>query len=381
MQIRRNCKHVSLVISPLNALMNDQVDKWKDTSLKCIAIHSEGDKATGSQLKAYDVIFTNPENAVSPQFKQKVKENLQGSVCVVAFDEAHCLTEWGLTSFRSEYANLTDLLAVIPEAPVLVMTGTMSPEMRTNTMNNLQIYAYKTVAISPDRPDIYIGYDTADRNNFQWLFDDLATQGNQCDKTIIYCRTVGEVTATFGEFLDKLGPRIYCNGDKTVIENRLVDQYSSVIAESSKRRILKLFSIPSNLRVVIATLAFGMGIDIPDIRHILIWGYPETICHYWQELGRASRDAQGGRCIFYPAFVPGTIKCSDALRTVISRISEPNTCLRLKILQHLWLPEMGDLPPMKDRCNGSCSKCDCASCTCCHTCKQACPCTTSAASQ
>ena len=350
--------------------MENQVQKWNLHGLKCIAMHSSTENFAHINLEDYDIIFTSPEYALT-HLRKRLSKKVRQQISLVAFDEAHCLTEWGNSSFRPDYAHMAELLSLLPDASVLIMTGTMSNKMREDTMNVLCISNYETVAISPDRPEIFIEYEKAEFESMRWLVNDVKNKGEQCDKTIIYCRTIRQVTELYWNFVEQLGKQIYAQEDATDSNNRLVDMFSSALSDSNKTRVLQQFIKETKLRVVIATIAFGMGIDIPNIRNVLVWGIPESVCHYWQQIGRSCRDGQRGRAILYPAFVPNSLTSSREIKDIFKSETD---CSRLELMKYLWLPEMGNLPNVPDACTDKCKDCSCRRCQCCSVCRQSCPC-------
>ena len=355
--------------------MNNQVTHWQRKGVRCVALHQESEVDLQSlQLTSYEIIFTSPEMALSQEFRTRMTLQFRQSVCVVAFDEAHCIAEWGLSQFRPQYANVTELMSLVSHAPVLVTTATLSETMREEIFSVLHLSQYETIAINPDRPEIYIDVKLPDKHTFDWLVKALIVHKQDTPKTIVYCRSINQVTTVFERFLSALHDNIYVDPDNKVPDNRLVEMFSSAIVESSKTRILSAFSTGSNLRVVISTVAFGMGIDIPDIRNVILWGIPAGVCQYWQEVGRACRDGQPGRAMIVMEPVPSKLPRSEELKALFD---SHETCYRKAILEKLWLLEMGDLPKSQGSCSSHCRSCNCIKCTCCTVCRDACPCNAS----
>ena len=147
--------------------------------------------------------------------------------------------------------------------------------------------------------------------------------------------------------------------------------FSSAVADSTKARVLQNFSANSNLRVVISTVAFGMGVNVSDIRNIILWGIPEGLCHYWQQVGRACRDGRRGKAILHTVPVPNKLKTCPELK----KLDQENMsqCIRLSVLKHLWVKEMGTIP-QTEKCTEQCIECACSGCRCCVVCRRSCPC-------
>lgn len=373
LQLKPGPRHIAVVVSPLNALMQNQVQMGRKHNIECTAIHSE----SGVDLKTvnidnYSVIFISPEQALSRKFRSLLDANFKNRLCVMAFDEAHCITQWGQTKFRPEYGRMADLLAVLPKTPVLVLTATMSSVMEANTMTAINICDYVTVAASPDRPEIFLDVKAHSDDCLKWLTHELIDKQDKCEKSLIYCRTILQVMEVFGLFLKELKDRVHIPPHIKKGENRLVEQFSSSVDETSKKRILRLFSTDSKLRVVITTVAFGMGIDIPNIRNVIFWGIPESCCHFWQQVGRACRDGQNGNAIVYTRRLPPNLTTSVELKEALH--PSLGQCVRLEILKLMWMPAMGRLPVKEQVCKLSCTTCNCEYCICCWFCRSLCPC-------
>ena len=374
LQMEPNKQHTALIISPLNALMENQIATLRKLGVTCIALHTHSKTDISSlHCSDYRLIFTSPEIALSSKFQSLLHAKLRKFICLVAMDEAHCITQWGQSTFRPDYANMADLIAVIPWAPVLILTATMTPDMKRDTLALLNITHYKTVAVSPDRPEIFLDVRKSSDTCLDWLVSELKTKKQLTDKTIVYCRSVNQVTLLFETLLEKLGQAMYTQSSSKREDNLLVEVYSAAVDESTKVRVLRLFSIESNLRVVISTVAFGMGIDIPDIRNVLLWGVPAGICEYWQQVGRACRDHGSGQTILFTHPVPTKLPVCKLLKEDMAPNSD--VCYRSAILRRLWLPEMGQFPTKPAMCRKKCKEtCQCRCCMCCTVCRKMCPC-------
>ena len=372
-QLTPGTKHIAVIISPLNALMHDQAEMFSRHGIKCASINSEsGLDLRTLDFNKFDILLLTPEQALSSKFRVRLDIKLKRKLCLIALDEAHCVTQWGQTAFRPEYAQMADFLAVIPETPVLVLTATMSKSMEITTMTALYLSSYITVAISPDRPEIYLDIKPYAVGCLQWLIDELLIKQNQCDKSVIYCRSIKQVMFVYETILHALKERVHVPSDKKTGENRLVEQFSASVDPSVKKRVLRLFPLNANLRVVVTTVAFGMGINISDIRNVILWGVPESYCHFWQQVGRGCRDGKNGQAVVYLYRVPNSLTTSSELKETLR--PSLNQCVRLEVLKQLWLPAMGELPVKGPKCMLSCLCCKCAYCLCCMFCRSVCPC-------
>ena len=164
-----------------------------------------------------------------------------------------------------------------------------------------------------------------------------------------------------------------------VTENRIVDMYHSHLLQEDQTRILEQFtSADGKMRFLIATVAFGMGMDVGDVSVVFHWGASDTVLSYWQEVGRCGRDGRAAEAYFY-ATRTSIRYCQDDMRKFCQEVSSPNkSCFRLKILEILSVPGMdrSSLLKMERRpqCTSLCTDCSCECCACCSLCRSKCPC-------
>jgi superfamily II DNA helicase RecQ len=178
--------------------------------------------------------------------------------------------------------------------------------------------------------------------------------------------------------IERLGDKAY-DGVRDV-HNRIIDQYHSTLLDIDQERILQSFgAVDGKLRCVISTIAFGMGIDIPDIEVVIHWGVPKSVLAYWQEVGRAGRDGRSSCAYLYAT--PLSLKQADEdMKTLCQKLqNDVGKCVRYKILKALFVPGMdaNSLQQVRSKeiCAMSCaSECKCERCCCCCRCKSTCPC-------
>ena len=154
----------------------------------------------------------------------------------------------------------------------------------------------------------------------------------------------------------------------------LVSMYHSCLDDETETMVLTGFS-RGRLRCVVATVAFGMGVNVQDIRRVYHYGLPDSVLEYWQEAGRASRDGRGGQAVLYRAR-QGPHKTNAGWQRITNSCEDNSCqCLRHAVLTELWLPEMGTLPPISEASH-SCQErpCKCTACSCCSLCRGRCPC-------
>ena len=265
----------TVVVSPLIALMKDQVDGLRERGHPVVAINSTlsvderrvADWAVATGEK--DFVFTTPEQLASADFRSMLRRH---PIDLFVVDEAHCLSQWG-HDFRPEYLNLGRYLDDLGRPPVLAMTATATPDVIRDILGQLGIPDAEIVHTGFDRPnlslEVYRVFDEADRRAHL-----IALLDSEPGPTIVYVPTVkcvDELTA----LLREIG-----------IE---AEGYHGRLGPAARHEAQERF-MGGGARVMVATNAFGMGIDKADIRRVVHHGLPPTIEAYYQEVGRAGRD-------------------------------------------------------------------------------------------
>ncbi|CAB4035489.1 Hypothetical predicted protein [Paramuricea clavata] len=293
----------------------------------------------------------------------------QESVQSIIVDEAHCILEWGL-DFRKDYSNLAMLCATFPTVPVVALTATASKADVILIKESLNLKKPVEITANPDRPNIFYEKIIRKGNDlefFQELLHNIATV--LLKKKLDYPLTILYLPLKWCGYAFKylakhLGKEQYYPLDAEAIpENRLFAQFHSPQTNAMKNQILTELSSPlSKLRVVFATVALGMGIDIPCIRHVIHVGPPHTIREYFQETGRAGRDRKQSTAVLYynkrdiAISRPGI---SDSIREYCKL---EDSCLRMFLLGCLDVHDV-----MKDNPHVCCSyckmQCKCSECT------------------
>ena len=237
-----------------------------------------------------------------------------------------------------------------------------------------------TVAALPDRPNIYLDFVSKPDNLHKELrpvVDRLRDESIQMDKVIIYCSTTEDVCDIWDSFYQQLGNDMYiANKDREAFGGMLVAQYHRGIGKTMEQNIVTEFSKQdSAIRVLISTVAFGMGVQVPDIRRIIHWGLSATIPAYWQEVGRSGRDGRSATATLYAVRVDQRYSSKDFCE-LVNEMRKPDKTK--KFLQHFILPEsdLSELEVLDNRlnCSSSCHECACSHCICCCFCRASCPC-------
>lgn len=270
---------VCIVVTPLISLMKDQVENLVRREIKAVSIHSgmtrdEIDVALNNCLfGGYKFLYVSPERLSSELFRVRVQKM---KVCLIAVDEAHCISQWGY-DFRPAYLKISDLREIIPEVPVLALTATATPLVCHDIMKKLNFSTPNMLSKSFERKNLaYLVRQTEDKVNYL-----LKIFSNTQGSAIVYARNRKKTRET-ALFLKKNGiPANYYHAGL-----------------SNKERASRQDEWKSDFtRVMVATNAFGMGIDKPDVHIVVHMDPPDAIESYFQEAGRAGRDGKNAFAI------------------------------------------------------------------------------------
>ncbi|MDO8421484.1 MAG: RecQ family ATP-dependent DNA helicase, partial [Parvibaculum sp.] len=264
---------VAIIVSPLIALMRDQVEALKQSGVRAAALNSTLTLDEVADIRAaltngdIDLLYVTPERLVSDGFLGLLSRL---NICLFAIDEAHCVSQWG-HDFRPEYMQLSVLRERFPGVPRMALTATANPQTRDDLIHRLQLDDARVFSASFDRPNIR--YTIVQKDNARGQLRAFL-QGKEGQSGIIYCLSRKKVEET-AEWLRGEG------------FNAL--PYHAGLDRSLRDANQDAFLKEDGL-VLVATIAFGMGIDKPDVRFVAHLDLPSSIEAYYQETGRAGRD-------------------------------------------------------------------------------------------
>lgn len=272
---------VTLVISPLISLMKDQVDSLRQLGIAAVYINSSVSKAQlykdlqDISAGFYKIIYIAPERLTSEYLPDSFK-NL--NISMVAVDEAHCLSQWG-HDFRPSYCNILNFTNSLRIKPIIsAFTATATPEVKTDIINLLGLKQPNVFVTGFDRPNLYFSVLRGEVKD-KFVIDYV--KKHQDEAGIIYVGTRKDV--------DALQVLLEIKGIKA-------GRYHAGMTDEERNQMQEDF-LYDNLSVMVATNAFGMGIDKPNVRYVIHYNMPKNMEAYYQEAGRAGRDGLSGNCI------------------------------------------------------------------------------------
>lgn len=278
---------LTIVISPLIALMQDQVERllangipatFINSSLSASERSSREYAAINGHLK---LLYVAPERLMTDGFLSlldQVEEHV--GLSLLAVDEAHCVSEWG-HDFRPEYRQLGRLRTRHPQTPMLALTATATERVREDILQQLRLHDPYLHVASFNRPNLYYEVRSKDRGSYRELLEIL--REHQGESVIIYCQTRNNV--------DDLSAALTLDGINAL-------PYHAGLGLEERATNQERF-IRDDVPVLVATIAFGMGIAKPDVRAVIHFDMPRNLEGYYQESGRAGRDGQPAQCILF----------------------------------------------------------------------------------
>ena len=310
---------ITIVISPLISLMKDQVDALKTMGVKARLINSSLSNSEYSEVleeienDECKIIYIAPERLDSMEFVNIIREK---NISQVAIDEAHCVSQWG-HDFRVSYKKIPYFINRLDKRPIVTaFTATASNEVREDIINILNLHNPAVYITGFDRENLSINIVKSSSKN-KYTLDYVENHKNESG--IIYASTRKEVETIYEGLLKR---------------NYSVAKYHAGLSNEARKEYQENF-INDDIKIMVATNAFGMGIDKPNIRWVLHYNMPQSIENYYQEIGRAGRDGEDSECVLL--FSPGDVHTQKYLVEV--GIENPDR----KRVQYKKLQQMVDL--------------------------------------
>ncbi len=303
---------VTLVISPLIALMKDQVDALKANGIPAEFVNStltrtEIDRIQTDALRGrIKILYAAPERLVLPEFQLFLKKI---EVSLIAIDEAHCISEWG-HDFRPEYRNLKMLRNYFPHVPAMALTATATKKVREDIVGQLSLEKAKIFISSFNRPNLTYAV-LPQKDSWENLINILRRHPDQ--SAIVYCFSRRD-TESLAEKLSKEGFKAL--------------PYHAGLENGARRTNQEKF-IRDEVQIIVATIAFGMGIDKPDVRLVIHYHLPKSIEGYYQETGRAGRDGLPSECTLFYSYAD-TMKQQYFIRQIENERQRQNASQKLE---------------------------------------------------
>ena len=273
---------LTIVISPLISLMKDQVDNLRANGISAEYINSTlsfseiEDIKKKIQEKEVKILYIAPERLALEEFKIFLT-TLQ--ISLIAIDEAHCISEWG-HDFRKDYRNLKFLKIIFPKVPIIALTATATLKVRGDIVKQLSLVNLQIFISSFNRENLNL-IVMQKKNTFNKILTLIKKHKNE--STIIYCFSRKDT--------ENIAQRLRENGFEAL-------PYHAGLSNNVRKQNQELF-IKDKVNIIVATIAFGMGIDKPDVRLIIHHTFSKSIEGYYQEIGRAGRDGLSSDCVLF----------------------------------------------------------------------------------
>lgn len=354
---------LTIVVSPLLSLMQDQVDHLRKLNIKAFLINGESDPAEKSWIlgqlsnrggEGLELLYITPEMINKNQTLVRALEKLhrRNKLARLVIDEAHCVSQWG-HDFRPDYKELGEVRTKLPGVPVMALTATATENVKVDVMHNLKMTGCETFLQSFNRPNLT--YEVRPKGKNDEVLASIAetitsSYRNQCG--IIYCLSRNTCEKVAEDLRKKYGLK--------------AAHYHANLQPAEKAKVQHNWQV-GRCHVIVATIAFGMGIDKPDVRFVFHHSIPKSLEGYYQETGRAGRDGRRSGCYLYygyrdTATLKRMIDAGDGsyeqkarqkhmLRNVVQYCENRSDCRRVQVLAYF------NEYFRREDCGSSCDNC------------------------
>lgn len=279
----------AIVVSPLIALMKNQVDAIRSLSSNTGTAHVLNSSLTKTEINQVKsditagitkLLYVAPESLIKEEYVQFLK---QQKISFVAIDEAHCISEWG-HDFRPEYRNLKAIVRQLGDIPIIGLTATATPKVQEDILKNLDMVGADVYKASFNRPNLYYEVRPKTKNVESDIIRFIKQRKGKSG--VVYCLSRKKV--------EEIAQVLQVNGISAV-------PYHAGLDAKTRAKHQDMF-LMEEVDVVVATIAFGMGIDKPDVRFVIHHDIPKSLESYYQETGRAGRDGGEGHCVAFYSY-------------------------------------------------------------------------------
>ncbi|KAK3104143.1 hypothetical protein FSP39_024765 [Pinctada imbricata] len=360
--------------------MYDQCEEARSRGISAVCVSGPKSEMDSNDLEGlktglFSIVFLAPEILVKHnKFWNDIfldSDIYRRHVCLIAVDEAHIIDTWG-SEFRPAFSRIGEMRSFFHNVPFLLLSATCGDAMLTSISR--KVHMSNDVVIetaSPDRPNIYLSLKSEPGMNLMtelhWLVEHLRQHGEKATKTLLYVRNLTTLGKVYMDFMGSLGRYAYLNSSSAnTSESRILTCFHSSLSDEDQKNIIQEFKkADSYIRLIICTVAFGLGVNVMDIGYIIHWGVCGSVLEYWQEVGRAGRDGRDASAYCYAYKASLNANVSDDMRKIV-RSCKDGLCIRQAVLSSFVSSKDKSQNVPDD------SKHGCVNCHCCSVCKLKC---------